>query len=221
MTSFLPEDHTDPADPTEELPGRVRGRTARRATILTATLVGAGLAVGGVAWAASGTGSGSGSSASGAPAGYGPPGAGHAPTGARPTGTPPTGTPPTGTPPKHTPKHTPILIGTVKSSGGGSILITDFDGFTRTIKVSASTKYENSLTATPKVGTVIEAEGTVDADSTSLDATVVETPTMPGGPGGPGRLGGPGRPDGPGAGHPGAPHGTASAAPKPTTSPTS
>lgn len=70
-------------------------------------------------------------------------------------------------------KLTPRLVGTVKSSSAGQILIVDSQGFTRTIKVSATTTYRDSLTATPAVGTRIVAFGSVDADGTSLDATVV------------------------------------------------
>ena len=77
------------------------------------------------------------------------------------------------------PARTPHLMGTVKSVSGSTILITDQDGFTRTIKVSSSTKYDDSLTANPAVGTKIGAEGTVDADGTSLDATTVGAAKMP------------------------------------------
>ncbi len=98
----------------------------------------------------------------------------------------------------------PHLAGAVKAVSGTKILITDQDGFTRTIITSVKTVYKDSLTASPAVGTKIEAEGAVDADGTSLDATLVQAPPAfggpggrpggPGGPGGPGRDGGPGRP---------------------------
>jgi hypothetical protein len=176
MTSF------DPGDSTEELPSTdalARGATrARRAVVITTAVVGASLAIGGVAWAAGSSGGSSG------PGHYGAP----AQEGSRPPGAP--ANPGSG---GTAPKHTPTLIGTVKSSGNSTIVITDFDGFTRTIKVSSATKYDDSLTATPKVGTRIEAEGKVDADGTTLDATVVETPNQPAGPsgrGGPGGNGG-------------------------------
>ena len=91
-------------------------------------------------------------------------------------------------------------------------LITDRDGFTRTIKVSAKTSYADGLTARPAVGAAIHAEGAVDADGVSLDATSVGKAPV-GGPDGPGghgmRRGGPGGPNGT----------PPSAAPKPSTSP--
>lgn len=121
--------------------------------------------------------------------------------------------------------HSPQLDGTVKSVAGGKILITDFDGFTRTIKVSASTTYSGGLTASPKIGTRIHAEGKVDADGVSLAASLVGPLPARGndnGSGPPpwaGRAGGPGWP-----GHPGKPgkHGTPSqsaSSPAPSTSP--
>jgi hypothetical protein len=108
------------------------------------------------------------------------------------------------------PVHKPHIGGTVKSVSGSTILVTDYDGFTRTIKTSSSTTYNDSLTASPAVGTEINAEGTVDSDGTSLDATVI----WKGGPG----FGGPGGPGGPGGG-PGRGHGPGRT--KPTGVPTS
>jgi len=65
---------------------------------------------------------------------------------------------------------------------GSTILITDRDGFTRTIKTSGSTTYGAGITASPAPGTRVHATGTVDADGTSLDATTVVTaPTPPAG----------------------------------------
>jgi hypothetical protein len=166
----------DSTDPTADGPPAPRPHRGKRGGIIAASVAGLALIGGGVALATQ--------SAGAAPStqsayGYSLPSG--APTGARPTGTPAA--------------RTPHLAGTVKSASGTTILITDQDGFTRTINVSSSTTYKNSLTATPAAGTKIEAEGTVDADGTSLDATVVETPQQ-GGPGG-----GPG---GPGGGHGGA-----------------
>ena len=71
------------------------------------------------------------------------------------------------------PKHQPHLAGAVTSVHGNEILIKDFDGFTRTIKTSSKTAYRDGLTANPAVGTQIVAEGSVDADGTSLDATSI------------------------------------------------
>jgi hypothetical protein len=99
--------------------------------------------------------------------------------------------------------RTPHLSGAVKSVSGTKILITDPDGFTRTIITSAKTTYKDSLTASPAVGTKIEAEGTVDADGTSLDAATIQAPRGPGGGMGPGHGG----PDG-GPRPTGAPTGT-------------
>jgi hypothetical protein len=91
----------------------------------------------------------------------------------------------------------PVLFGTVKSSSGDNILITDFQGFTRTIVTSSKTVYKNGLTATPKAGTKIAAQGTVDSGGTSLDATLISTWPAFGGPRGGhppfgGRFAGPG-----------------------------
>jgi len=92
------------------------------------------------------------------------------------------------------------MAGTVTAVSGSTITITDRDGFSREIKVSGSTTYTDGLTAIPKVGDKIHAEGTVDTDKTSLDATRVglmteHAPPGAGGPGGhgPGGMGGPKR----------------------------
>ena len=91
--------------------------------------------------------------------------------------------------------HSPHLAGTVVSAADGTITITDFEGFQRTVHTSSATTYSDGLTATPAAGTKIVAEGTVDSDKTSLEATkVAKMPDRPGpgrGPGGPG--GWPGR----------------------------
>jgi hypothetical protein len=108
--------------------------------------------------------------------------------------------------PDHGPRtHGPHLAGTVVSAAGGTITITDREGFQRTIHTTPATTYADGLTATPAAGTDIVAEGTVDSDKTSLKATrVAKRPERPadgrGFPGGgPGRHGhGPGdRPGGP------------------------
>jgi hypothetical protein len=144
----------------------------KRAGAIAASVAGLALVGGGIALATTSAGA----TPSGAPTGYAQ-GYGSRPSGAAPTGTPAA--------------RTPQLEGTVKSASDSKILITDMDGFTRTINVSSSTTYKNSLTAMPAAGTKIEAEGTVDADGTSLDATVVQTPQEHGGPGGgPGGHGG-------------------------------
>jgi hypothetical protein len=113
-------------------------------------------------------------------------------------------------------QHTPHLAGTVVSASGGSIVITDREGFRRTIHTNGSTKYADGLTATPAAGTKIFATGTVDSDKTSLLATQVgKQPDRP--EGGPGRGGHHGRPGGPGRPDP---SGTPTS-PSPSASPTS
>jgi hypothetical protein len=106
----------------------------------------------------------------------------------------------------------PILFGTVKSVRGTTILITDLQGFTRTIITSATTTYKDGLTADPAAGTKLIAVGTVASDGTDLDATTISG--LPAGLGGaagagsghPGFRGGPGGgPGGPGAGGSGRP----------------
>jgi hypothetical protein len=77
----------------------------------------------------------------------------------------------------------------VKSVSGTQILITDRDGFTRTIVTSSKTTYSDGLTASPATGTEITAVGTVDANGTSLDATSIGKPKGPAGFGGPGGRG--------------------------------
>lgn len=96
-------------------------------------------------------------------------------------------------------QHSPHLAGTVVSASDGTITITDFEGFQRTIHTSSATTYSDGLTATPAAGTKIVAEGTVDSDKTSLKATKIAK--MPDRPEGRGFPGGPGR--GPGGGFPG------------------
>jgi hypothetical protein len=103
--------------------------------------------------------------------GYGGPG-GYGATGQAPNGT--------------AAVRTPHLDGTVKSVSGTVIKITDREGFTRTINTSSATKYSDSLTASPAVGTAISASGKVDADGVSLDATAIAKDNHQGpGPGGP------------------------------------
>jgi hypothetical protein len=92
-------------------------------------------------------------------------------------------------------EHKPHLDGTVKSISDTKILITDRDGFTRQI----------TITSKPDgvaVGTRVHAEGTVNADGVSLDATSVVVATQGQGKRGGGfghRGGGPGGPKGGGA----------------------
>jgi hypothetical protein len=143
-------------------------RRARRTVVAVA--LGGGLALGitGLAQAAEPpTPSGSASAPAGPPAGgpgYGP-GRGHGPGDGR--------------------AHQPHLAGTVKAITDTRITITDRDGFTRQIIIK-------SKPDGVAVGTRIHAEGTVNADGVSLDATSVGVaPERPGRPGGgPGPRGG-------------------------------
>lgn len=99
------------------------------------------------------------------------------------------------------PVHQPHIDGTVTKVSASTVTVTDPDGFTRTIMTTSRTTYADGLAAPVKVGVRIHAEGTVDADGTSLDAVTIRTvPTPPAPPreaprGGP-RPGGPGRPGG-------------------------
>ena len=111
-------------------------------------------------------------------------------------------------------EHKPHLDGTVKSITDTRIMITDRDGFTRQINIK-------SRPDGVAVGTRIHAEGTVNADGVSLDATaVVVAPERDGKRGrGPGHRGGdrPGGPRGSGAA-PGEPAPSGSGAPAPSAS---
>jgi hypothetical protein len=100
----------------------------------------------------------------------------------------------------------PALFGSVTSVSGDTVVITDLEGFSRTIVVDSSTTYTKSGATSSLsdvvVGSDIIAEGTVDTNGTSLDATnvVIGLPSQQsGGPG----IGGPGG-GGPGFGPPGA-----------------
>jgi hypothetical protein len=89
----------------------------------------------------------------------------------------------------------PVLFGTVTALSGDTITITDPEGFSRTIVVNSSTTYAKSnATATlseVSVGSVISAQGSVDSNLTSLDATSVVIGALDGPGGGPG-IGGTG-----------------------------
>jgi hypothetical protein len=88
----------------------------------------------------------------------------------------------------------PVLVGTVTGVNGDTITITDPQGFTRTIAVDSSTSYSKSSGTASlsdvSVGSQISAEGAVDANGTSLDASSVHVGVPTGSGGGPG--GGPG-----------------------------
>jgi hypothetical protein len=179
-------------DVIEQGPAPSRRRT--RLALVAAGAAGLVLVGGGVALATTSGSSSAPSSGSSSAAGEGQSGAG--PAGDRPSGAPASG----GKEDGQRPTPQPRLAGSVKSVSGSDIVITDMQGFTRTIKVSSSTKYEDSLTATPAAGTKIMATGTVDADGTTLDATDISAPKAPADGGGPGHgglgHGGPGRGEG-------------------------
>lgn len=69
---------------------------------------------------------------------------------------------------------TAVLVGTVVTVSGNTITLTDPEGFTRTVLVSSSTTYSQGDTsatiAAVVVGAKIFAQGTVDANGTTLDA---------------------------------------------------
>lgn len=92
------------------------------------------------------------------------------------------------------------IDGTVTAVNGSSITVTDRDGFTREITTSSDTTYrtgppakagaDNGNTAggadmgstdasSIKTGTVVHAEGRVDSNGTTLDATSIEIRTAP------------------------------------------
>jgi len=100
----------------------------------------------------------------------------------------------------------PALFGSVTSVSGDTVVITELEGFSRTIVVDSSTTYTKSGATSSLsdvvVGSDIVAEGTVDTNGTSLDATnvVIGLPSQQSGSPG---IGGPGG-GGPGFGPPGA-----------------
>ncbi len=66
------------------------------------------------------------------------------------------------------------LIGTAQAAPvGNTILITDPQGFTRTILVGTGTTYQGGTLASITTGTKIFAQGTVDANGTTLDAVTI------------------------------------------------
>jgi hypothetical protein len=99
----------------------------------------------------------------------------------------------------------PVLFGTVTAVSGDTITISDPEGFSRTIVVDSSTTYtksgDSSTLDDVTVGSVISAQGSVDSNLTSLDASSVVIGTPSASSGGQG-FGGPG-PGGPGGQGPG------------------
>ena len=68
---------------------------------------------------------------------------------------------------------TAVLVGKVSAVSGDNITVTDPEGFTRAILVSSTTTYKPSLAAVV-VGAKIFAQGTVDANGTTLDALSID-----------------------------------------------
>ena len=66
-----------------------------------------------------------------------------------------------------------VLVGKVTAISGDDITISDPQGFTRAILVSSTTTYKPSLAAVV-VGAKIFAQGTVDANGTTLDALSID-----------------------------------------------
>jgi hypothetical protein len=99
----------------------------------------------------------------------------------------------------------PVLFGTVTAVSGDTITISDPEGFNRTILVDSSTTFtksgDSSTLSDVTVGSVISAQGSVDTNLTSLDASSVVI-GAPGASGGGQGFGGPG-PGGPGGHGPG------------------
>lgn len=95
------------------------------------------------------------------------------------------------------PAPRPHLDGTVTSVQSGTILITDPEGFTRTIHTSGDTTYGDGIAQPIEVGERIHAEGAVDSDSTSLAATLIAAAPEPPTPGTAGPGGGPAGPPAP------------------------
>ena len=109
--------------------------------------------------------------------------------------------------------HLAHIDGSVTAVTSSAITVTDRDGFTRTIDTDGSTKYTlNSASSTRSkvtTGTVVHAEGKVDANGTALDAASVDVATAAKAP-----AAGGARPCAP-AGHgPGGRHAGPPAAPK-------
>lgn len=79
--------------------------------------------------------------------------------------------------------HSPHLDGTVLSDSGTTIVVTDGEGFHRTIHTTGSTAYTNSGSAATAsavtTGQHIDAVGSIDPNGTDLDATRVNVGRPP------------------------------------------
>jgi hypothetical protein len=88
------------------------------------------------------------------------------------------------------------LEGWVTAIAGSTLTVTDDSGFTRKVSTTATTTYTKdgkaATAAAVTVGSFLGAGGAVDADGTTLDATMITLgrPAFAPGPGGPGKGGG-------------------------------
>lgn len=77
--------------------------------------------------------------------------------------------------------HPASIDGSVASVDGATITVTDRDGFTRMIATTSATTYtradESATRSAVQSGSVVHAEGTVDSNGTTLDATKVQLRT--------------------------------------------
>jgi len=83
----------------------------------------------------------------------------------------------------------PHLVGTVVSVTADTIVITDGEGFQRTVRTTAATTYtkDGAAATRPAVttGARVRSGGSIDSDKTSLDAATVDVLTKAPGPDGP------------------------------------
>ena len=79
--------------------------------------------------------------------------------------------------------HSPHIGGTVSSDTGTTIVVTDPDGFHRTIHTSAATRYTNNGQSASSSAVVsgqrVNAVGSIDPNGTDLDATRVDVGAPP------------------------------------------
>ncbi len=79
--------------------------------------------------------------------------------------------------------HPAHIDGVVTAVDGAGLTVTDRDGFTRHLTTSSSTRYDtagqHSTADSIHPGSVLHAEGRVDSDGTTLDATTVTIRTAP------------------------------------------
>lgn len=140
-----------------------RRRVTSRAGLLLTLVAAAALAGGGAAWAAT--------------RGTGPEVSTAQTNPAQPPQGPPAALGAPGGPRQGWRQNTPFIAGTVTKVSGETVLVTDLQGFQRTIHVSSSTTYtrggQPATTSALKVGDHVVATGKVDPNKTDLDASSV------------------------------------------------